>query len=114
MIFGEIPVSEAEGVILARNIAGFKKGQKLTADHIAQLQQAGIKTIRGARLAPDDIAENDAADQIAAQLADDFIEQPAAAQGRIHFYSRKAGLLLMDEKKSTRLIMSAPRSLLRA
>ncbi len=103
MIFGEIPVSEAEGVILARSIAGLKKGQNLTAEHITQLQRAGIDFIRAARLESGDVPENDAANMIAAQLTDAHIQHAPAAQGRIHFYSRQAGLMLFDEKKITAL-----------
>ena len=103
MIFGPTPTSEAEGWLLARTLGGIKKGETLTAQHIAQLQSQGIEQILGARLEPGDIPENEAANMIAAQLAGAQMRHPAADQGRIHFYSEAAGLLLMDPDKITAL-----------
>ena len=103
MIFGPTPTSEAEGWLLARALGGIKKGETLTAQHIAQLQSQGIEQILGARLEPGDIPENEAANMIAAQLAGAQMRYPTADQGRIHFYSEAAGLLLMDPDKITAL-----------
>ena len=103
MIFGTTPTSEAEGWLLARTLGGIKKGKTLTAQHIAQLQSQGIEQILGARLEPGDIPENEAANMIAAQLAGAQMRHPAADQGRIHFYSEAAGILLMDPDKITAL-----------
>ncbi len=99
MIFGHIPINEAEGALLARAVVGIKKGQKLSAEHIAALERQGVSQVLGARLEPGDIAENDAANMIAAQLAAGQIQHPPADKGRIHFYSATAGLLLMDKDK---------------
>ena len=103
MIFGPTPTSEAEGWLLARALGGIKKGETLTAQHIAQLQSQGIEQILGAQLEPGDIPENEAANMIAAKLAGAQMRHPAADQGRIHFYSEAAGLLLMDPDKITAL-----------
>ena len=73
MKFGEIPVAEALGAVLAHSRkfeteAGrqsFKKGRVLSADDIDALQQAGVATVIAARLEADDVAEDEAADRLA-------------------------------------------------
>ena len=60
MRFGEVPLAEAEGAILAHSVKHpggiFKKGRVLTPSDIAVLQSEGIATVFAAKLAPDDIA----------------------------------------------------------
>jgi molybdenum cofactor cytidylyltransferase len=59
MRFGEIPVGEAEGAILAHSLrfgaTAFKKGRVLGAADIAALRAAGIGGIVAARLDPGDL-----------------------------------------------------------
>lgn len=65
MIFGELPLHEAQGAILAHSVrhqAGmFKKGRTLTADDIAQLEASGVATVFAAKLSSDDVPEDEAA-----------------------------------------------------
>ena len=65
MIFGDAPVAEAQGLILAHSVRlpgrAFKKGRVLSAEDIQVLLEAKIETVSGARLEPDDVGEDEAA-----------------------------------------------------
>ena len=54
MIFGETPLEEAEGAILAHALklgpVSFKKGRVLSVDDVAALRKAGVDTVVAARL----------------------------------------------------------------
>ncbi len=67
MIFGDTPVSEADGAILAHSVkldtVRFKKGRRLSAADLAALAKAGIETVIAARLEPGDVHEDAAAGQ---------------------------------------------------
>jgi molybdenum cofactor cytidylyltransferase len=72
MIFDELPVSAAEGCILAHSIdllgRRLRKGVTLNKDHIDELTRAGITHISAARLQERDIAEDAAAVALAKAL----------------------------------------------
>ena len=74
MKFGDTPVGESEGAILAHSVRLgkkiFKKGRVLSADDVAALNDAGIATIVAARLDADDVGEDEAAARIASGKAD--------------------------------------------
>ncbi len=59
MIFGDTPLKEAEGAILAHSLKlasrRFKKGRSLSAEDLAALAEAGIETVIAARLEPGDV-----------------------------------------------------------
>ena len=61
MIFGPLPIDQAEGAILAHSVAGLAKGRVLSAADLAQLRAAGLGQVTVARLGPGDVPENDAA-----------------------------------------------------
>src|SRR3546814_1466292 len=65
MIFGDLPVQDAEGAILAHSRrvgkTTFKKGRALSAEDVAALKEAGIASVVAARLEPGDIGEDAAA-----------------------------------------------------
>jgi molybdenum cofactor cytidylyltransferase len=65
MIFGDVPLTQAKGAILAHSqtlpAGRLAKGMVLEANHITQLQAAGIETVTVARLDADDMGENAAA-----------------------------------------------------
>ena len=69
MKFGETPLDEAAGVILAHSLrfgnGNFRKGRKLSSQDIAALREAGLETVVAIRLDADDLGENDAAARIA-------------------------------------------------
>ena len=106
MDFGPVPLTQAEGAVLAHSarVAGGRKigkGTVLQADHIAALASAGIGEVTVARLGPGDVGEDAAAVRLAAALVPD----PAAAgltvtaphTGRVNFHAARAGVLEMDE-----------------
>ena len=73
MRFGPTPLRDAEDAILAHGfrLPGrvLKKGQRLSADDVTALREAGYDQVVTARLDPDDVAENDAARELAETLA---------------------------------------------
>ena len=108
MRFGEISVGEAAGAILAHSLTlpgsrPFKKGRLLSADDIAAIAEAGIRTIVAARLDPDDLREDEAASRVAAALAGGNVEPAAAFTGRVNLFATAPGLLVFDRDKLDRL-----------
>lgn len=104
MRFGPVPVTEAAGHVLAHSVqlpqGRLRKGKLLSAENVAALRAAGWAHITVARLDPEDIAENDAARQLAAALLPD----PAAAglrlseafTGRVNLLAAGPGLARID------------------
>jgi len=101
--FGETPVDEAAGAILAhsRRADGinFAKGRVLSDEDIARLKQAGVSTIVAARLDADEMHEDEAAATIARALAGEGIEVTAAFTGRCNHFAREAGLAVLDQER---------------
>ncbi|MFZ9446761.1 MAG: molybdopterin biosynthesis enzyme, partial [Alphaproteobacteria bacterium] len=64
MIFGEMPLSEAEGAMLAHGLKGdgfsFRKGRVLDRADIDAIARAGIARVVAARLAAGDVGEDEA------------------------------------------------------
>src|SRR5258706_16016262 len=69
MKFGEIPVAEAAGAILAHSIklAGraLRKGRVLGKEDVAALAESGLTTVVAARLDADELGEDTAATALA-------------------------------------------------
>lgn len=111
MRFGPVPLSEAEGAILAHSLGlsdgRMRKGRTLTAADIAALEAAGVAEVTVARLGPDDVAENDAAQTLAAALVPD----PGAAglvptgpfTGRVNLNAVGPGIAEIDARAIGRL-----------
>jgi len=100
MKFGETPLAEAEGAILAHSVKlgtrALKKGKPLTAADVAALAAAGRKSVIAARLEPGDVAENEAANRAAAAMAAPGVNVAPAFTGRANFYATTSGLCLVD------------------
>lgn len=100
MIFGDTPLDEAEGAILAhsRRLSGkaLKKGRVLTAEDIAALREAGVGTVIAARLEPGDVPEDEAAARLAAAMAGDGIDTAAPFTGRCNLIATADGVLSYD------------------
>jgi molybdenum cofactor cytidylyltransferase len=98
--FGRVPVAEAEGAILAHSttVGGkrLRKAHRLGADDIAALKEAGIAEIVVARLAPDDLAEDEAARVLAAALVTENVEAKPPATGRVNLHALTAGVFTVD------------------
>lgn len=104
MIFGPVPVAEAEGAVLAHGVSVYgrkiAKGTVLTAADLRDLVDAGHAQITVAQLAPQDIAENDAATQAAAALVPEpdaaGLRVSGAGSGRVNLYATGPGVVVLD------------------
>lgn len=103
MFFGEVPVDQALGAILAHSetVAGrvVKKGTVLTADDIALLA-SGLRHVTVARPAADEVPENAAAARLAAALVPDPVGQGLAVSpaftGRVNLNAVGPGIVDLD------------------
>ncbi|WP_417523887.1 molybdopterin-binding protein [Marinovum sp.] len=116
MKFGPVPLSQAEGAVLAHSVqlpAGrLRKGATLTAAHLGDLASAGITEVIVARLDPGDVHENDAAARLAAALVPDPEAQglrlTKAFTGRVNLMAESAGVALIDAARLAELNLINP------
>ena len=103
MRFARFPIDEALGTVLAHSIATakgtIKKGRVLGPDEIARLKAAGLAAVVAARLEPGDVAEDAAAQRIAAAIAGAGARLAAPFTGRANLYAAAAGLAAIDAQK---------------
>jgi len=103
MKFGRIPLSEAEGAILAHSMqvgSGIlKKGRKLGPDEVARLAAAGLREIVAARLEPGDIGEDEAAARMARAIAGAGVRVAEPFTGRSNLFAEAPGLVLVDAER---------------
>jgi molybdenum cofactor cytidylyltransferase len=107
MRFGDLPLAEAAGAILAHSIrAGelvYRKGRRLSADDIAALEAAGMRSVMVARLEPGDVHEDEAARRIAEAVAGDHLRVDKPFTGRVNLFAEQAGLVRLDAVRIDRL-----------
>jgi molybdenum cofactor cytidylyltransferase len=107
MKFGEIPVDEAVGAVLAHSLkAGdrrLRKGRVLSAEDVAALRAAGRRIVIAARLEPGDVDENSAAADIARPLVGRHVSVAPPFTGRVNLFSEVAGILAFDRSAVDRL-----------
>ncbi len=107
MIFDDLPLSQAEGAILAHSVrqgsVRLKKGHLLTAEDIDALRQAGRQSVVVARLEASDVHEDKAADRLAAALADETLAAGEARTGRVNLYAKDAGIAVIDGERLNRI-----------
>jgi molybdenum cofactor cytidylyltransferase len=100
MKFGEVPLDEAEGAILAHavrvNDVTLKKGDVITPARRLILAEGGVTSIVGARLEEGDVGENEAARELAKRLAGANVRSAAAFTGRVNLFAEAAGLVVVD------------------
>lgn len=100
MQFGDIPIDDAEGAILAHSqrlpAKTLKKGRVLGPDDLAILRDAGYTQVIAARLEPGDIGEDDAANRLARAMVGDAVTAGAAFTGRANLYAETAGIVVYD------------------
>lgn len=104
MLFGAVPLDQAEGAILAHSEAlltgRLRKGTVLTRNDLTALAASGLHEVTVARLADSDLHEDAAATQIAAALVPDPAGQglrlTVAATGRVNIYAMAAGVVVLD------------------
>lgn len=100
MIFGEIPLDKALNAILAHRLVvsgtTFPKGHVLKAHDIEFLREEGYHSVASAQLEDGDVAENDAAAQIASALLSNGVVSSPATTGRVNFLAREAGVVTVN------------------
>jgi len=101
--FGETPIEEAAGAILAHswraNGVNFAKGRVLSSEDVARLKAAGAGSVIAARLDAEDLHEDEAAATLARALAGEGIEVTAPFTGRCNHFARDAGLAVVDQAR---------------
>lgn len=114
MKFGQVPVADAIGAILAHGVpsASLSKGIVLGDGHIAALNAFGIETVTVARLENGDVDENTAATRLANALVSDGDTQGVrltkAKTGRVNVMSHRVGLVQLDVDRITTLNRTDP------
>jgi len=105
--FGEVPVVEAEGAVLAHSLrlgtVALKKARVLSRADLDAISQAGLSQIVVARLEPGDVGEDEAARRVAAAVAGEEIEPAAPFTGRANLFAKTRGLLVFDRDRLDRL-----------
>jgi molybdenum cofactor cytidylyltransferase len=103
MIFADIPARDAEGAILAHSQQvgerTFKKGIKLTPEHVRALVEAGVETVVAARLEPGDLNEDLGARRVADACAGDGVSVSTAATGRVNLFAEADGVAVFDRER---------------
>jgi len=103
MKFGEVPIDEAEGAILAHSLklgtTVLKKGRVLSRADLDAIAAAGLAHIVVARLEPGDLREDEAAGRIAAAAAGPNITVANAFTGRANLFAEARGLLVFDRDR---------------
>jgi molybdenum cofactor cytidylyltransferase len=102
MKFGEVPLDDAVGAILAHavRIDGFalKKGEVLTPERRCDLARAGVTSVVAARLEQGDVDEDEAARRLAERLTGAHTLSATAFTGRVNVYAATAGLVVVDAR----------------
>jgi molybdenum cofactor cytidylyltransferase len=106
MIFGELPLAEAEGAMLAHAVAvggaRLPKGLVVDAAVLAAAAAAGLAGLWVARLEPGDVPEADAATRIADALCGPGVTLRAPVHGRVNLHAAAGGLFLPDPGRIAR------------
>ncbi|PCJ04967.1 MAG: molybdopterin biosynthesis protein [Rhodobacteraceae bacterium] len=104
MKFGQVPVAEAEGTILAHSLhvggRRIAKGTELTSIDLADLNADGFSTVTVARLEAGDVHENEAALALVRKIVPDPVAQrvriSGAGAGRVNLYAETCGVVQLD------------------
>lgn len=111
MRFGRVPLSEAEGGLLAYALrlpgGMLKKGHRLAAGDIAAIGAAGLAEVTVALLEPGDVGENAAALRLAEALVGDpeaaGLSLDPAFTGRVNIRATGPGIVALDADAIRRL-----------
>jgi molybdenum cofactor cytidylyltransferase len=102
MKFGAVPVKEALGATAVHSIRKgalvLKKGTLIGAKEVAALEKAGVAEIIVARIEPGDVAEDQAAADIATAIAGPGVRVDRAFTGRCNLFAQSAGVLVVDRQ----------------
>jgi molybdenum cofactor cytidylyltransferase len=107
MRFGEVPLNEARGAIMAHSQRVgermIRKGSVLDEAAVVALREAGRSAVIVARLEPGDVPEDIAADRLAQPLVSPLLARSRAATGRVNLIAEVPGLLEVDTAMINRL-----------
>ena len=100
MIFGEVPVKDALGCILAHSLSltsgVLKKGTVLGAADLQRLVSEGHHSVIVAKLGPEDLTEDDAARRIGNALVAPGLRLGPAFTGRANIIAERAGVVRVN------------------
>ena len=101
--FGPVALDDAQGALLAHSLrldgGALKKGRVLTAADIAALRGAGYETVTVARLDPNDVGEDAAAETLARSAGGDGVSLGTAATGRCNIYAARRGIAVIERDR---------------
>lgn len=109
MKFGPVPLTQAEGKILAHHVAGpdglraFRKGKPLSALDVARLRELGRRNVYVAELEPGDIVEDRAADRVSRAARGENLQKSKPHFGRVNLRAARLGVLRVDVERLTQL-----------
>jgi molybdenum cofactor cytidylyltransferase len=107
MRFGEVPVAEAAGAILAHSLrlggTALKKARILSAADLELIAASGILRITVARLETGDVGEDEAAARIAAAAVGPGISAATPFTGRVNLHAKARGVLVFERERVDRL-----------
>ena len=107
MKFGEVPVAEAEGAILAHSLklgtTALKKARILSRADVELIAASGVSAVTVARLDPGDVGEDEAAERVAAAAVGSGISLGTPFTGRANLFAEARGLLVFDRERIDRL-----------
>jgi molybdenum cofactor cytidylyltransferase len=107
MKFGPVAPAEALGATAVHTIRQgdlvLKKGTVIGSTEIAALEAAGIKQITVARIESGDVAEDQAAADIAKAVAGEGVRVDRAFTGRANLFAETAGVLVVERDAIDRL-----------
>jgi molybdenum cofactor cytidylyltransferase len=97
LIFGQVPVTEAEGAILAHSMTlksgVLKKGSVLDQTMVEAAVSEGISEVTVAKLESGELSEDAAAAQIGTALTTDGLKIGRVFTGRVNLVAEKAGVV---------------------
>lgn len=100
MIFGEAPLAEAEGAVLAHGIMvggrRWPKGSLVDKALLAAAAAEGILRLTVARAEAGDVSEGEAATLVAERLAGAHVEMRAPVHGRVNLHAAASGLARLE------------------
>ena len=103
MIFAHLPLADAVGAFLVHSVQvpgqRMKKGRVLSPDDVQRLADAGHGTVLVARLEADDVAEDEAANRIAAAAQGAETRLQPAFTGRANLFAETRGLAVIDRDR---------------
>jgi len=109
MKFGPVPLSQAEGKILAHHVAGpdglraFRKGKPLNELDVARLRELGRRNVYVAELEPGDIGEDRAADRVSRAVSGENLQRSKPHFGRVNLRAARLGVLWVDVERLIQL-----------